>query len=84
MRISSPSSTSRRRSGISPGSASSLKLKVAASIVAISSIHLLGAFMEAETVPNDKLIVLVIMHLTFVVSALLLTVMDRLVVEHER
>ena len=34
--------------------------------------------------PNDKLIVLVIMHLTFVVSALLLTVMDRLVVEHER
>jgi len=40
--------------------------------------------MEAETVPNDKLIVLVIMHLTFVVSALLLTVMDRLVVEHER
>ncbi len=64
--------------------AGSLKLKVAASIVAISSIHLLGAFMEAETVPNDKLIVLVIMHLTFVVSALLLTVMDRLVVEHER
>jgi len=59
--------------------AGSLKLKVAVSIVAISSIHLLGAFMEAENLPNDKLMWLVIMHLTFVVSALLLTVMDRLV-----
>jgi uncharacterized protein (TIGR00645 family) len=59
--------------------AGSLKLKVAASIVAISSIHLLGAFMEAEQVANDKLMWLVIIHLTFVVSALLLTVMDRLV-----
>jgi uncharacterized protein (TIGR00645 family) len=62
--------------------AGSLKLKVAASIVAISSIHLLGAFMEAETVPNDKLMWLVIMHLTFVVSALLLTIMDRLIAGH--
>jgi uncharacterized protein (TIGR00645 family) len=63
--------------------AGSLKLKVAASIVAISSIHLLGAFMEAENVPNDKLMWLVIMHLTFVVSALLLTVMDRLIARQE-
>jgi uncharacterized protein (TIGR00645 family) len=62
--------------------AGSIKLKVAASIVAISSIHLLGAFMEAETVPNDKLMWLVIMHLTFVVSALLLTIMDRLIAGH--
>jgi len=62
--------------------AGSIKLKVAASIVAISSIHLLGAFMEAETLPNDKLMWLVIMHLTFVVSALLLTIMDRLIAGH--
>ena len=33
----------------------SLKNKVAASIVAISSIHLLKVFMNAENVSNDKL-----------------------------
>jgi len=35
--------------------AGSLKQKVAASIVAISSIHLLKAFMKAESIDNDKL-----------------------------
>jgi uncharacterized protein (TIGR00645 family) len=60
--------------------AGSLKIKVAASIVAISSIHLLKAFMNVTVVSNDKLMWLVIMHLTFVVSALLLAVMDRIVV----
>ena len=56
----------------------SLKLKVAVSIVAISSIHLLGKFMEAETISNDKLLWYTIIHLTFVLSALLLGVLDRL------
>jgi uncharacterized protein (TIGR00645 family) len=60
--------------------AGSLKIKVAASIVAISSIHLLKAFMNASVISNDKLLWLVVMHLTFVVSALLLAVMDRIVV----
>jgi uncharacterized protein (TIGR00645 family) len=55
-----------------------LKLKVAASIVAISSIHLLRAFVNATEVPNDKLMWYVIIHLTFVVSALLMGVLDRL------
>jgi uncharacterized protein (TIGR00645 family) len=35
--------------------ASSLKLKVAAAIVAISSIHLLKAFMNIESIGSDKL-----------------------------
>ncbi|WP_373053683.1 TIGR00645 family protein, partial [Thioalkalivibrio sp.] len=56
--------------------ASSLKLKVAAAIVAISSIHLLKAFMNLETIPNDKLLWYVVVHLTFVVSALLMGIMD--------
>jgi uncharacterized protein (TIGR00645 family) len=56
----------------------SLKIKLATSIVAISSIHLLQRFLEVLTVANDKLYVLMIMHMTFVVSALLLTVIDRL------
>ena len=55
-----------------------LKLKVAASIVAISSIHLLRAFVNAPQIPNDKLMWYVIIHLTFVVSAVLMAVMDKL------
>ena len=61
-----------------------LKVKVAASIVAISSIHLLKAFMNVREVPNDKLLWLVIIHLTFVVSALMLGVLDRLVFAQKR
>ena len=55
-----------------------LKLKVAASIVAISSIHLLRAFVNINEVPNDKLLWYVIIHLTFVVSALLMDVLDKM------
>jgi uncharacterized protein (TIGR00645 family) len=58
--------------------AGTLKLKVAISIVAISSIHLLGAFMNLGQVPPEKLLWYVIMHLTFVVSALLMGVLDRI------
>lgn len=61
--------------------ASSLKLKVAASIVAISSIHLLRAFMSISTQPvvdNDRLMWFVIIHLTFVVSAVMMGVLDKM------
>ena len=58
--------------------AGTLKLKVAASIVAISSIHLLRIFMNAERIENEKIMWYVILHLTFVVSALLLGVLDRM------
>lgn len=58
--------------------AGTLKIKVAASIVAISSIHLLKAFVKVETIANDKLLWLVVIHLTFVVSALLLAVVDKI------
>lgn len=56
----------------------SLKQKVAASIVAISSIHLLKAFMEAQNISNDKLMWFVIIHLTFVLSALGMALVDRM------
>jgi uncharacterized protein (TIGR00645 family) len=55
-----------------------LKLKVAASIVAISSIHLLRVFMQAETTNNDKIMWYVILHMTFVFSAVLLGVLDKM------
>lgn len=58
--------------------AGTLKLKVAASIVAISSIHLLRVFMDALQVPNDKILWYVVLHMTFVVSAVLLGVLDRI------
>lgn len=58
--------------------AGTLKLKVAASIVAISSIHLLEKFMQAQDISNDKLLWYVIIHITFVISALLMGVLDRL------
>jgi uncharacterized protein (TIGR00645 family) len=55
-----------------------LKLKVAASIVAISSIHLLRIFMKAQQTENDKIMWYVILHMTFVLSAVLLGVLDRM------
>ena len=58
--------------------AGSLKQKVAAAIVAISSIHLLKAFMDAQHIPNDKLMWFVIIHMTFVLSALGMAVVDRM------
>ncbi len=62
----------------------SLKLKVAASIVAISSIHLLQKFMEVQTIDNDKLLWYVVIHMTFVLSALLLAVLDRMAFASQR
>jgi uncharacterized protein (TIGR00645 family) len=61
-----------------------LKLKVAASIVAISSIHLLRIFMKAGDTANDKILWYVVLHLTFVVSAVLLAVLDRIAFAAER
>lgn len=57
--------------------AGSVKQKVAASIVAISSIHLLRIFMQAETIPDNKLVIYMIMHMTFVISAVLMGWLDK-------
>lgn len=54
----------------------SLKNKIAASIVAISSIHLLKIFMDAQAIANDKLLWYVIIHLTFVLSAAVMGYLD--------
>ncbi len=62
--------------------ANSLKLKVASSIVAISSIHLLRAFMETPARVAEgresTLMWFVIIHLTFVVSAVMMGILDRI------
>ncbi len=61
----------------------SLKNKVAASIVAISSIHLLRVFMDARNTPDNKLMWYVIIHLTFVLSAFLMGYLDK-ATRHEK
>ncbi len=52
--------------------AGSLKIKVASSIVAISSIHLLQVFLNANQYTDGKLMWLTLIHLAFVVSAVML------------
>ena len=58
--------------------AGSLKIKVASTIVAISSIHLLQVFLNAQQYTEGQLMWLTIIHLAFVVSALILAYIDRL------
>jgi uncharacterized protein (TIGR00645 family) len=59
-----------------------LKLKVIASIVAISAITLLRDFLllgdQAATVHSQRLLWMVVIQLTFVISGVLLALMDRI------
>lgn len=55
-----------------------LKMKLIGSIVAISAIELLKAFMHVENLTNEQLAWKVGIHMTFVVSGVLFAVMDRL------
>jgi uncharacterized protein (TIGR00645 family) len=54
-----------------------LKLKLMASIVAISAIYLLEAFMNAASLSDRQLGWLVGIHVAFVLSGVLLALMDR-------
>lgn len=56
----------------------SLKIKVASSIVAISSIHLLQVFLNVHQYEDGKIMWLTLMHLAFVVSALMLGFLEKL------
>jgi uncharacterized protein (TIGR00645 family) len=56
----------------------SLKVKLATSVVVISAIHLLQRFLEPGDIDTAKLYALVVMHLAFVATALLLAWTDRL------
>jgi uncharacterized protein (TIGR00645 family) len=62
-----------------------LKLKLVASIVAISGIHLLKSFMKIadKTVDDRQMFWLVVTHLTFVTSGLMLALMDRVTPREE-
>jgi uncharacterized protein (TIGR00645 family) len=58
---------------------SGLKLKLIASIVAISGIQLLRTFMAVDQTSKETLYSLLIIHVTFVVSGVLLALMDLMV-----
>lgn len=57
---------------------SAMKLKLVASIVAISAIHLLKAFMAVDDYTQEHILLLIAIHLTFVISGVLLAFMDYL------
>lgn len=57
---------------------STLKLKLIASIVAISGIHLLKVFMEVKKYSEQEITWMIIIHIVFVGSGVLLALMDRI------
>lgn len=59
-----------------------LKVKLAMALIGISSIHLLKTFINADVATEKALIWQVAIHLTFVVSALVLAWIDRLTTAH--
>lgn len=65
--------------GLDPGK---LKIKVAAAIVAISSIHLLQVFLETTNYQDRDVFWRVVIHLAFIASAVFMGVLDRMT-EHK-
>ena len=60
--------------------ASVLKVKLATAIIGISSIHLLKTFINAEHMMDRTIMWQVIIHLTFLISAVAIAYTDRLLI----
>lgn len=58
--------------------AGSLKIKVASTIVAISSIHLLQIFLNVPRYTGEQIMWYTILHITFILSALFLAIIDKI------
>ena len=58
--------------------ASVLKVKLATAIIGISSIHLLKTFINAEHMPEKAILWQVVIHITFLLSAVAIALTDRL------
>nr|WP_314258332.1 TIGR00645 family protein [uncultured Devosia sp.] len=58
--------------------AGSLKIKVASTIVAISSIHLLQIFLNVPRYTNEHIMWYTILHVTFIASAVFLALIDKI------
>jgi len=63
-----------------------LKVKLATAIIGISSIHLLKTFINAENLEDKVMLWQVVIHMTFVLSAIAIAAIDRILshgtVEH--
>ena len=55
-----------------------LKLKVIGSIIAITSIQLLKAFVNVKEFTREQLIWLVVLHITFLLSGLAFSLMEKM------
>jgi uncharacterized protein (TIGR00645 family) len=55
-----------------------LKVKLATAIIGISSIHLLKTFINAENLTEKTMLWQVVIHLTFLLSAVSIAIIDRL------
>ena len=55
-----------------------LKVKLATAIIGISSIHLLKTFINAEAYSEKALFYQTVIHITFLLSALAIAAVDRL------
>lgn len=55
-----------------------LKVKLAMALIGISSIHLLKTFIEVDRLSDRVVVAQVVIHMTFVISALLLAYVDRM------
>lgn len=76
--ISNSADNSRKKLGwLGRLDANSLKSKVAASIVAISSIHLLQVFMDVTNYTDSRALIYIALHLTFVVSACMMGLLNK-------
>lgn len=60
---------------LDPGS---LKIKVAAAIIAISSVHLLQVFMNTSAYTESQMLWKTLIHLAFIVSAIALGYLDKM------
>ena len=58
--------------------AATMKIKLSMALIGISSIHLLKTFINAEHMSNDTIKWQVIIHLTFLLSALAMAYTDRI------
>ncbi len=58
--------------------AGTMKIKLAVALIGISSIHLLKTFINPAQTPDNVVMWQVIIHLTFVISALIMAYTDRL------
>jgi uncharacterized protein (TIGR00645 family) len=58
--------------------ASSLKIKLIISLVSISGVHLLKTFIDIHNIPLQDALLQIGIHMVFIISALLLTITDKI------